>query len=146
LGSFNVTGFERYKPFITTTASADPAGTGAEVSHTVPAGQLWRLLGARVSLVTDANAANRTVAFTIDDGTTVIQRFTSPSTQAASLTYGYTFTVGAANAAVLNLEVVVGIGGDLLLPPGYRLKTVTNNVQATDNYGVMTFFIVKYTK
>lgn len=145
MANFNITGFERYKPFITTTASSDPAANGSEISATVPAGQIWFLQGARVSLVTDANAANRTVAMTIDDGTTVIQRFTSPSTQAASLTYGYTFTAGAANATVLNLEVVVGIGTNLLLPPGYRIKTVTNNVQATDNYGAMTFYIVKYT-
>jgi len=144
LANFNITGFERYKPFIATVASSDPAAN-TEISYTVPAGQILFLQGARVSLVTDANAANRTVAMTIDDGTTVIQRFTATSTQAASLTYGYTFTAGAENTVVLNLENVVGIGTNLLLPSGYRIKTVTNNIQATDNFGVMTLYAVKYT-
>lgn len=141
---FNLTGFERFKPFVVTTASTDPAAN-TEISTTVPANQLWLLLGARVSLVTDANVANRTVAFTIDDGTTVVQRYTSPSVQAASLTYGYTYTAGGSNATVLGNEVVVGIGQNIMLAPGYRLKTVTTNIQATDNYGAMTFYIVRYT-
>lgn len=144
MANFNITGFERYKPFITTLATTDPAAN-TEISQTVPAGQIWFFQGARVSLVSDANVATRTVALTIDDGTTVFNRYTSPSTQAASLTQNYTFTAGAANATVLNLEVVVGLGTNLLLPPGYRIKTVTNNIQATDNYGAMTLYFVKYT-
>lgn len=144
MGSVNITGFERYKPFITTVATSDPAAN-AEISYTVPAGQILFLQGARVSLVTDANAANRTVAMTIDDGTTVVQRFSSPSLHTASLTWGYTFSAGATNAAVLGLEVVVGMGSNLLLPSGYRIKTVTTNLQVGDNYGVMTLYGIKYT-
>lgn len=144
MASFNITGFERFRPFIVTTASADPAAN-TEITATVPNGQIWHLLGARVSLVTDANVANRTVAITIDDGTTVFNRFTSPSTQAASLTYGYTLSAGAASATVLNNEVVVGCGQTLMLPQGYRVKTATTNLQATDNFGAMTLFVVRYT-
>lgn len=144
MANFNITGFERYKPFITTVASSDPAAN-TEISYTVPAGQILFLQGARVSLVTDANAANRTVAMTIDDGTTVVQRFASPSLHTASLTWGYTFTAGAVNAAVLGLEVVVGIGTNLLLPSGYRIKTVTTNIQTGDNFGAMTLYGIKYT-
>lgn len=140
----NITGFERYRAFVVTTASADPAA-GAEITATVPAGQVWHLLGARVSLVTDATVSTRTLAVTVDDGTTVFNRFTSPSTQAASLTYGYTLSSGASNATVLNNEVVVGCGQNLLLAGGYRVKTVTNNLQAGDNLGAMTLYIVRYT-
>lgn len=144
MANFNITGFERYRPFITTVATSDPAAN-TEISYTVPAGQILFLQGASVQLVTDANVANRTVQLTIDDGTTVCQTFTSPSTQAASLTYTYSFTAGAANATVLSNSVVVGIGTNLLLPPGYRIKTVTTNRQATDNFGAMTLYAVKYT-
>ncbi len=140
----NIKGFERYVARLETVASSDPAAN-TEISLTVPARTIYHILGARVSLVTDANVANRTVALTIDDGTTVVNRYTSPSTQAASLTYGYTFTAGGVNATVLNNEVVVGMGTQLLTPATYRIQTVTLNRQATDNFGAMTLWVVKYT-
>lgn len=137
-------GFERYEGRVVTVASTDPAAN-TEHSVTVPARTIYQLLGARVALVTDANVANRTVQLTLDDGTTVFNLFPSPSTQAASLTYNYTYTAGASNVTVLNNNVVVGLGQGIFLPAGYRIRTLTNNIQATDNYGVMTLFVVRYT-
>lgn len=137
-------GFERYKGRIVTVASSDPAAN-TEVSITVPARTIYHLIGARVALVTDANVANRTVQLTLDDGTTVWNLFPSPSTQAASLTYNYTYAAGASNVTVLNNNVVVGLGQALVLPAGYRIRTLTNNIQATDNYGIMTLQVVRYT-
>jgi hypothetical protein len=137
-------GFERYTGRLVTVASSDPAA-GAEISVTVPARTIYKLVGARVALVTDATVSNRTVQLTVDDGTTVFNLFPSPSTQAASLTYNYNFTAGANNATVLNNNVVVGIGQDLLLPSTYRIRTLTNNIQAGDNFGIMTLFVLRYT-
>lgn len=143
--TFPILSIDRYRPWVKTAASANPAA-GAEISYTVPAGTVLQLLGARVSLVASADVATRTVQLTIDDGTTVFNKFVSPSTQAASATYAYNFTAGTSNVTVLNNEIVVGLGQQLFLPPGYRIKTVTNNIQAADDFGVMTVYGVFWTK
>lgn len=142
---FPIVNIDRYRPIVATLATADPAAN-TEISQTVPSNQFWQLIGARVSLVTDATVSNRTVQLTLDDGTTVWNLYPSPSTQAASLTYNYNFAVGAQNTTVLNNNVVVSLGSQLILPAGYRIRTLTNNLQATDNYGVMTLMLIKYVR
>lgn len=134
---------ERYTVRPSSSASSDPAAN-TEHSITVPAGQIWDLLSLNFSLVTDGNAANRTVTVTIDDGTTVYAKATTPVTQAASLTYNYTFGIGSAlMTAVAGLNVTVPLPV-LSLMPGHRIKTVTTNIQATDNYGVCEIYAVRY--
>lgn len=136
---------ERYSVLPSVLASTDPAAN-TEHSITVPAGEQWDLLAINFSLVTDGNAANRTVTITIDDGTTVYAKATGPVTQAASLTYNYTFGVGSALlTAVAGLNVTVPLP-QLSLMPGHRIKTVTTNLQATDNYGIAQVYRVKFNK
>lgn len=143
--AFPIVSLDRYRPIVKTVATTDPAAN-VEISQTVPAGQFWQILGARVALVTDANVANRTVALTIDDGTTVVNSYVSPSTQAASLTYNYNFVAGGVNVTTLGTDVGVQVGPNLILPAGYRIKTVTTNRQVTDNFGVMTIFVIAWIK
>jgi hypothetical protein len=139
-------GLERYLARVVTTASSDPA-VDVEHSITVPAGQIWELWAVNFNLVTDANAANRRVVLTIDDGTTVFAKSVAGAVQAASLTYNYTFAVGAPTmSAVVDLNLVNNLPGPLYLAAGYRIKTVTTNRQATDNYGVATCQLVRFAK
>ena len=42
---------------------------GADITFTVPAGEVWELQSILLSLVTDANAANRTIILDFTDGT-----------------------------------------------------------------------------
>lgn len=120
--------------------TAGPAA-GAEISHTVPAGKIWRLLSARYELVTDATVSNRRTSLVIDDGATVIHRHVSNQVQAASLTYEYDWGVGRIEAAVRSGHV-----GDPLvplnLPAGYRIRTITENLQAGDDYSA-AFLLVE---
>lgn len=141
---FTDRGIERYRVSPRVIATTDPAAN-TEHSYTVPAGQLLELWAVNFNLVTDANAATRRVVLTIDDGTTVFYKSASQVTQAASLTYNYTFSVGAVDrSAVAGTDVLQNLGGPMVLRAGYRIKTVTASIQATDNYGVAQLYGIKY--
>lgn len=138
-------GLERYRVSPRLVATTDPAAN-TELTYTIPANQLLELYTINFSLVSDANAATRRVTVTIDDGTTVFCKVASQVTQAASLTYNYTFGVGAVDrSSVAGTDVLQSLPGPLVLRPGYRIKTVTTAIQATDNYGVAQIFGVRYT-
>jgi uncharacterized protein (DUF697 family) len=137
-------GLERYQVRVVTAAGADPAADGEQI-YTVPTGQIFELYAVNFNYVTDANAANRRVILTIDDGATVFAKSVAGAVQAASLTYNYTFAVGAPTmSAVVDLQLVNNLPGPLFLVAGDRIQTVTTNQQATDNYGVMTIQGIRY--
>ena len=91
----------------------DPAA-GSEVTDAVPAGKLWLVYGVQVVLVTDANAANRTVELTWDDGTDVYGRTASQITHAASLTRTY---VWSPSSVTTNAGSVSGVIQQVLPTP-----------------------------
>jgi hypothetical protein len=112
----------------------DPAAN-TEIAETVPTGARWRLRSLRVTLVTDANAANREVSLLVDDGTATLYAVPSGVNQAASLTRNYSFAAQAVRgAAATSGDIIVPIP-DLDLRAGYRIQTSTANRQATDNFG-----------
>lgn len=121
----------------------DPAAN-VEISEAVPTNARWRPLSIRFSLVTDANAANREVALTFDDGANVYARIPSRFTHVASLTFGYTAALNAA------LETVAQDTEKLIrLPPivmqgGHRFNTVTTGRQVTDNYGAPQYLVEEW--
>lgn len=118
----------------------DPAAN-TEISETVPTGARWRLLSMRVALVTDANAANREVAITFDDGTTVYFESAAAANQAASLTRQYTASiVGQRGAASTGTGILILLP-DVQLLAGHRVRTVTTNRQVGDNYGAPELFV-----
>jgi small ligand-binding sensory domain FIST len=112
----------------------DPAA-GAEVSETVPTGARWRLHALRVALTTDATVANRETSLTLDDGTTIYAQMPAGEAQTASAAFTYTWAVGLIRGAPNQ-------GGSRLIPipplwllAGHRIRTLTTNIQAGDNYG-----------
>lgn len=112
----------------------DPAA-GVEVSETVPTGARWRFVSADVTLVSDATVANRTVRFVFDDGTTVYFKCAYATAQTATQTLEYVLAAGGSDygtrAAVQMTSASVGS----YLLAGHRIRTVSNNLQAGDNYG-----------
>lgn len=120
--------------FIRSLTGTDPAAN-TEIQETVPANARWRLIAMTFALVTDATAANREVAVTIDDGTTVLARAASGQNQAASLTRTYTAgPIGSSPAFATSPTGAIALA-PVVLMDGYRLNTVTTNRQAGDNYG-----------
>ena len=121
----------------------DPAAN-VEIAETVPTGARWRLLSLRAALVTDANAANREVAITFDDGTTVYAEAHSGVNQAASLTRQYTATPGGVRgAAATGTGILIAIP-NLLLPAAHRIATSTTNRQAGDNWGAPQLLVEEW--
>jgi len=118
----------------------DPAAN-AEILETVPTNAVWRLHAMWLQLVTDATAANRYVTIFLDDGTYPFYQVTGP-VHTASLTQSLVLSSGFAFPDVTGIvQVFNAIGiAHLPLPVGmllsetYRIRTVTTNIQATDNY------------
>lgn len=112
----------------------DPAAN-AEVSETVPTNARWSVKAITVTLVADANAANRTVTLIIDDGTNEIARFVARTAQTATQTIKYHF--GKYNILPTDTTTDIYVYADLPkeLMQGWRMRTSTANLQATDNYG-----------
>lgn len=123
----------------------DPAAN-VEVSETVPANARWRLLALRVTLVTDATAANREVALQFDDGTTAYYTVSAGANQAASLTRQYSAApAGLRGAAATGTDILIAAPSGVMLPAGHRIRTSTTNRQATDNFGAPLLLIQEAT-
>lgn len=119
---------------IRSVTGTNPAA-GAEISETVPTNALWRLYSVRAALVTNATVAARRVSLVIDDGTTILIDVENPNTQAAGLTVPY---LAARFGYDLTTTTVAEQFALPDLPPlreGFRVRTVTSNLQAGDNWG-----------
>jgi hypothetical protein len=114
-------------------AVGNPAA-GADYSIIVPAGVNWLVRSLRVQLVTSAAVANRFVTLRLDDGAgNIFADITGGVAQTASLTVLYTFANGlqpSANNSVTN----TGLPTELRMPGGFRIRTVTANIQAADQF------------
>lgn len=130
---------------IITKVSSDPAGTGVEHSYTFD--EDFLLVGFQTQLVTDANAANRQVHFTIEDASgNVYARVTAGGVQAASTTRQYSGLMANFSApAVADTNFIIPIGtvGIPVVRNG-KIKTVTTAIQATDNYGTLQLVGQRY--
>lgn len=145
--------------YINTVTGTNPAA-GAEVLETVPANALWRLLSFSVVLVTDANVADRDPNFIADDGTTANRRWMRKALrQTASLTRTHLWTPGTdvnvlsgdtAGTAEVDTDSILRRAcipehpDDRTLPEGYRLRTTTDSIQATDNYAAPIFQVEEW--
>jgi len=126
-------------------------GAGAEVLETVPAGKLWRVVSFLVSLVTNSTVATRTAEFAVDDGANIFSWGQPQLSQSASLTFPYVLG-GAVNPAFPASGVrqgnsvhvaVPGLGLALLLA-GFRIRTVSTNLQAGDQYGQPKYLVEEW--
>jgi hypothetical protein len=124
-------------------AGSDPAA-GAEFSETVPTNARWRLLGVDVPLVTDATAANREAVLTIDDGAAVVAEIAAGTAQAASLTRRYSFARGVQRGGPAASTIINAPIPDAMLMGGYRVRSVTTNLQAGDNYGAPQLWVEEW--
>jgi hypothetical protein len=114
---------------------ADPAA-GAEVSLVVPTRARWCLHSIRFVLVTDATAVNRESDLIIDDGATTLLIIEPPALQGASGTRGYNYGADFPSLNALTQEFLIPLPVGLILREGYRIRTVTGNLQAGDDYGI----------
>jgi hypothetical protein len=141
---------------IRTVTGAVPA-VNADAVDAVPTNAFWNLLSYSIVLVTDGNAANRSVALIVDDGTLANRRFqaNNVNTQAASLTRTWFFSQGndlttTASGTLTDTQVLILVNllppgtGILNMPSGYRVRTKTTSLQATDQYAGPIMTVEEY--
>lgn len=113
-----------------------------EVDEAVPTNARWWLLSFKVTLVTDANVANRVSKLTILDEADfrLYRSFNSTQVTASSTcelwwtAYGQHFQDGV-------IDQCAGIPEHVPLKQGYQITTETKNMQAGDNYGQPTYYV-----
>jgi hypothetical protein len=118
-------------------------GAGVEITETVPAGVMWRLSSIAFRLVTDATAGNRQVILRLDDGSSTFADIPAPAVQIALLDVGYTFGDGLTSFASAFDQIAPTPRG-VLLQAGWRIRTLTTNLQAGDNFGAPEFNIEEW--
>lgn len=120
-----------------TATVANPAA-GADWTYTVPAGVQLTLISVRAVLTTSAAVANRVPLLRVTNPTAqIILDAGSPTTQAASLTYTYSWGAGAQSAASPP-SIQIGIPQGLRVAAGATIQTVTAGIQAADQWSAIT--------
>lgn len=122
----------------------DPAA-GAEAEVPVPGGELWDLYTFQVRLVNDATVANRRVSLAFDDGTTEFARFPTGQDYVASSNTLVTWADGLGqtlSAGTGNFRAIPMVAPPLL--PGHSVGTITEGLQAGDNFGAPVLYVAAY--
>lgn len=123
--------------------ASNPAA-GGEVIQLVPESTLWRLVGLEVSLVTDANAANRRFILEARRSTIVLFAAAASVVQTASTTFRYSVGHWGTDSGNLDGRVAVNWPDHVLLSAGDVMTTVVANLQAGDDFGVPSFFVEEW--
>jgi len=124
----------------------DPA-VNVEASITVPADEAWEIESIEVTLVTDANVANRVIQLLMADSTGIeIASSLDATVIAASKTVKYhlaQYGLLPTDTATNHYDQVPK-QPKVILPPGATIKTVTTLFQATDNYSAISVMANKF--
>jgi hypothetical protein len=119
-------------------------GAGVDISETVPTGAMWELVAFTANLVTSATVASRAPILVFDDGTTLFAnvRFgvLMPASSNNTCTWAPTFPYDATFPGFSSAPLPPG----LILPPGYRIRTVTGNLQASDQWGAPSYLVQEW--
>ena len=105
---------------------------------------VWRPIAFRYGLTTSATVATRQSDLLVDDGANAFAEMTTLSTQAASLVNTYNWASGAQATAVANGIVVGPMPSPMLLYTGFRLRTHTINLQASDQYTAPQYLVEEW--
>jgi hypothetical protein len=119
-------------------------GAGAEISETVPTNAVWQLKSFTFKLTTSATVANRIPHLIIDDGTNILLDSPAPSVLAASLTNRYVTGDNAIAAAAIDATQWLQSVAAMRLLPGYRIRTLTTNLQAGDQYTAPQYVVTEW--
>jgi len=127
---------------------ADPAA-GANPEWTVPAGKIWRFITVHGRLTTDATAGMREVSFLVHPNDTAkpYVRGLPALEQAASLAFSYTWAEWATDNQRSDSSVGLAtekIPNHLLLPEPFRVRLLTNNIKAGDQWTQLAALIGEF--
>lgn len=126
---------------------ANPAAN-TEISETLAAGTYWQLVAIKLTLAQGITQTPQPILL-LDDGTTVFwEGFGSSAAQAVSTTCVYTFAAGHTLTGQVgsgaNVHSTAPLPEDILLGPGYRIRTSTLGIGANTDYGAPNLYVVEY--
>jgi hypothetical protein len=128
-------GFQR------TVQQANP-GAGVDWTLTVPAGVRWQLQSAFAILTTAVAVANRLPHLIIDDGANTIFIAAPIVNETASLAWNNSWGAGAGSiGSVGPNDAQQAIPNDLYLLAGWRVRAVTTNIQAADQWSAISIAV-----
>jgi hypothetical protein len=119
-------------------------GAGVEISEVVPTNARWQLLAFQSRLVTGAAVANRNPELTIDDGANEYMRGPSLAAIPASTTIRPSWAPGCSHQVSSSAAPgawIVSLGDEVFLPSGGHIKTVTQNIQAADQWDAPRYLV-----
>ncbi|TAL44757.1 MAG: hypothetical protein EPN91_03750 [Salinibacterium sp.] len=117
-------------------------GPGLEISEVVPTGARWDLLSFRAQLVTSAVVTGRIAQFILDDGANLYGEYAATDPITASQTGSWTFsTAGFTPRAQGGFNINIGSPVGVRLAAGHRIRTLTINIQAADQYSAVQYLV-----
>ena len=120
----------------------DPAA-GAEISEIVPARTRWRLISIYLSLTTDTTVINRRIRLIIENPTNSLFQIYLSTLQTASATWYYSFSKISTPETRVFSRIYIPIP-TFILPTLSNIRTVTDNLQAGDNYGTPQILVEEW--
>jgi hypothetical protein len=115
---------------------------GAEISITPTGMGFWRILSFLFTFATSAVVANRFPSVLATDGTTRYWRSGTVASLAASQSADWAGFPGVGAGGSANGVVYLAWpNGGLILPPGFRLATLTTGLDAGDQYSGIAMLI-----
>lgn len=128
---------------------------GAELEETVPANRRWQLLSFSAVFVAAAVAVDRVPRLVIDNGSTAQRRWMSIDDASNPIQTGETRTQlwqmarGARDARdelvdTQTLNIIHGLPENLFLEEGDRIRTVTENLNAGDDWAAPIFDVAEW--
>ena len=119
----------------------DPAA-GAEISETVPTNARWKIWSIAATLVSSAAVASRAPMLDFDDGTTRHGRWGPSTVQTASQTVVWSGPIPSLSSTSVLYNQWLGIYVELF--GGWRIRTVTENLQAGDNWAAPQMLVEEW--
>lgn len=121
----------------------DPAA-GAELTHTVPEFVRWRIISMTFNLVADATAINRLPKIEVEVNAARVALAPADAVQVASTTISYTAGHFGGRGSALGGAMLIPLPEHLILQDGDIIRTVTDSLQAGDNYGAPRFYVEEW--
>lgn len=117
---------------------------GADINEVVPTARRWTLLSFRAGLTASATVANRFPGFLIDDGTNALYLIRSSVAQTASQVNGYNLTPAQTFYNDTQTQFIIPAPGLTSLKAGFRIRTSTNGIQATDQWSAPQYLVAEW--
>src|SRR5260370_20302352 len=123
------------------TITGTTPAAGAEILETVPTSARWSLFTFKASLASNATVINRAPQFIIDDGANILFDSIGITNQPAASVDTYMFTTVIPSQAFTAGAQPVGIQLPFPLKQGFRIRSLTGNLQAGDQWNAVQYLM-----